>query len=108
MLQSGLFDSAVRDLGAALESRMRVVTGTDDYGQRLVDRYVQSMLDGGTLLPARVRSLRQELRALFKFVRNESAHSLQDVPPARGYALISRMCWHVRDVELVAEAVSTG
>lgn len=108
LLRSGLFDSAVRDLGAALESRMRAVTGTDDYGQRLIDRYVQSMLDNGTFLPARVRSLRQELRALFKFVRNEFAHSLQDVPPPRGYALISRMCWHLRDVELVADAMSTG
>jgi len=108
LLQSGLFDSAVRDLGAALESRMRSVTGTNDYGQRLVDRYVQSMLDDGTFLPARVRSLRQELRAVFKFVRNEFAHALQDIPPARGYALVSRISWHVRDVELVAEAMRSG
>ncbi len=108
MLQSGLFDSAIRDLGAALESRMRSVTGTNDYGQRLVDRYVQSMLDSGTFLPARVKSLRQELRAIFKFVRNEFAHGLQEVPPGRGYALISRMCWHLQDVELVAQAVSTA
>lgn len=106
MLRAQFFDSAVRDLGAALESRMRSITGTDDYGQRLVDRYIEAMLDCEVFLPARVRSLRQELRAVFKFVRNEFAHNLVDVPPARGYALISRMCWHVRDIEVVAEAMN--
>jgi hypothetical protein len=107
MLQAGLFDSSVRDLGAALETRMRSVTGTESYGQKLVDQYVQLLLNNGTFLPARVRSLRQELRTIFKFVRNEFAHALQDVPSGRGYALVSRMCWHVRDVELTAEALSS-
>ena len=106
LLGAQLFDTAVRDLGAALESRMRKIAATGAYGQKLVDQYIQLLLDDGALLPARVRSLRQELRAIFKFVRNEFAHGLHDLPPGRGYALVSRMCWHVRDIELVAESFS--
>lgn len=105
LLTHGLFDAAVRDLGVALESRMRAVTNTTHYGQRLVETYTRSLLDSGQFLPARVKSLRQELRAIFRFVRNEFAHNLVELSPGRGYALASRMCWHVRDAELVSESL---
>jgi hypothetical protein len=104
-LSAQLFDTAVRDLGATLETRMRQVTGTTAYGHSLIDQYIQLLLDDGSYLPARLRSLRQELRAIFKFVRNEFAHGLHDIAPSRGYALVSRMCWHVRDIELITESL---
>lgn len=103
LLAAGLFDSAVRDLGAALEMRMREFVGSDGYGLALVEKYIGAVLASGNYLPARVKSLRQELRAVFKFVRNEFAHQLVDLDPSRGYALISRLCWHIADVELLID-----
>ncbi|MGE3413420.1 MAG: hypothetical protein AB7L91_14455 [Dehalococcoidia bacterium] len=100
-LNAGLFDSAIRDLGAALEMRMRRYTGSSGYGSALVEKYVSALLASGDFLPARVKSLRQELRAIFKFVRNEFAHQLVEVTPSRGHALVARMCWHIRDVEML-------
>jgi DNA-directed RNA polymerase subunit F len=103
LLDAGLFDSAIRDLGAALETRMRVISGTDGYGANLAKQYVKALQDNRDGLPARLNSLLQELRSIFKFVRNEFAHQLIDLEPSRGYALVSRLCWHVRDVELIIE-----
>lgn len=103
MLNAELFDSAIRDLGVALETRMRVITGTNDYGARLIEQYIEALMVSGKYLPARLKTLRQELRSVFKFVRNEFAHHLIDLEPSRGYALASRLCWHVTDVELVIQ-----
>lgn len=99
-LAAGLFDSAIRDLAAALEMRMRVYAKSDDFGMKLIDTYINALLATDDYLPARIKSLRQELRSLFKFLRNEFAHTLVALEPSRGYALVSRLCWHVRDVEL--------
>jgi hypothetical protein len=107
-LNAGFFDSAIRDLGAALETRMRVVTGTKQYGKRLIDRYIQELAAGQEDLPARLKSLHQELRAIFQYIRNEFAHKLVELEPSSGYAFISRLCWHVRDVELVIDRRGLG
>ncbi|MBN9096705.1 MAG: hypothetical protein J0I49_01100 [Pseudonocardia sp.] len=101
LLAANLFDSAIRDLGAALEMRMRTFVGSDGYGLPLVEKYIKALLASGDYLPARVKSLRQELRAIFKFIRNEFAHQLVELDESRGYALISRLCWHINDVELL-------
>lgn len=105
LLGAGLFDSAIRDLGAALETRMHEAIKSERYGRALVDDYVDAVIAAGIDRPARLRSLRQELHAIFKFVRNEFAHDLIDVPPGRGYALVSRMCWHITDIEIVIDAL---
>ncbi|SEI96446.1 hypothetical protein SAMN04487917_103150 [Arthrobacter sp. yr096] len=104
VLDAGLYDSAIRDLGAALETRMRVVTGTSGYGQNLIEDYIKALHTNQDGLPARIKSLRQELRSIFKFIRNEFAHNLVELEPSHGYAFVSRLCWHVRDVELVIES----
>lgn len=106
LLGAGLFDSAVRDLGAALEARMHEAIVSERYGRALIDDYIDALIAAGIDYPARLKSLRQELHAIFKFVRNEFAHSLIDVPPGRGYALVSRMCWHITDIEIVIDALS--
>lgn len=103
LLSAGLYDSAIRDLGVSLESRMRIYTGGSEFGSRLVESYIRKLLATGDYLPARIKSLRQELRAIFKFVRNEFAHNLADLEVGRGYALISRLCWHIRDVDLLTQ-----
>ncbi len=103
-LNAGLFDSVIRDLGAALETRMRVVTGSQGFGKNLIEQYIKALQKNQDDLPAHIKSLRQELRSIFKFIRNEFAHNLVELEPSRGYAFISRLCWHVRDVELVIES----
>lgn len=98
-LSAGLYDSAIRDAGAALEMRMREYTGTTKFGWQLIEKYVEAVRASDVDYPARLKSLRQELRSIYRFIRNEFAHNLIDLAPGRGYALLSRLCWHVTDVD---------
>lgn len=82
---------------------MRVLAGTDEYGSKLIEQYIKALQAAEGFLPARLKSLRQELRSIFKFVRNEFAHQLVELDASRGYALVSRLCWHVRDAELLID-----
>ena len=104
LLDAGLFDSAIRDLGAALETRMRVATGGPGFGKDLIDQYVKVLQENEYDLPARIQSHHQELRSIFQFIRNEFAHRVVELEPSHGYAFVSRLCWHVRDVELMIES----
>jgi hypothetical protein len=69
--------------------RMREFVGTSEFGHVLVEKYVSALLSSESYYPARLKSLRQELRSIFRFIRNEFAHNLCELEPSRGYALLS-------------------
>ena len=74
-----------------LETKLRETAGSTKIGQRLVEDFV-GRIDGERLLPpAQLRVLRGELRTAFKFVRNEFAHNVRQLPRARGLALVQRL-----------------
>lgn len=93
LIESGLFDSAVRDVGIALETRLRTLTGSTEFGARLAETFVKDLAAQDQYIGAYVKLVRTELRTAFKFIRNEYAHNLVDLPATRGLALLSRMCW---------------
>ncbi len=92
VLGAELYDTALREAGVALEQRLRDATSTREYGQGLVEHYVDGLAARGRLRDSWLKVFRYELRTAFKFIRNEFAHSVVELDSPRAYALLSRLC----------------
>lgn len=88
----GRHDAAVRDAFIVLESALRSVAAwPDGYGLKLVARAVESMRTRFRVPEGLLRSLNAELRAVFKFMRNDYAHNLVDASAEQGAAILTRV-----------------
>jgi hypothetical protein len=106
LLGAGLFDSAIRDLGAALERQMRTTTHSRLYGHQLVDHYIEFVNASGVMISSHLKTLHTNLKTGMTFVRNEFAHDLVALEPPRGSSLVSRMCRLVTALEEIADALA--
>lgn len=109
LLAEGLFDTCVRELGAAMETRMKEVLPASHkplFGMRLVKLYVDALRESDRIISSRLKTLNQELRTAIMFVRNEFAHNLVDLPPGRGYTVVARMCWNLSVIEQANQVVA--
>jgi hypothetical protein len=100
LIDVGLYDSAVRELGVLIESRIRSLTGSTAYGIRLVDELFKYAARQHVPNTA-AQSLRGELRTAYKFVRNEFAHNVIELPRPRAMSLIGRMCHALAEVDAI-------
>jgi hypothetical protein len=92
LLAAELYDTAVREVSVHLESEMRRSShGSQRYGQRLVDAYIENLHTRRVLPSAQLKVLRGELRTAFRFVRNEFAHNVVSLPRSRALSLLQRM-----------------
>jgi hypothetical protein len=92
LLAIPLLDSAVREAGVILETRLREVVKTQAFGQDLVREYFNLVCSRrGVGSSAFLKVLRGELRTLFKFVRNDFAHSLREISETQCRSLLDRM-----------------
>jgi hypothetical protein len=102
LIEHGFYDTALRELGVLLEFRIREITSSESYGLKLVDVLLDQLDSSGRYHNAGLKILRSELRPAFKFVRNEFAHNVVELPRSRAYALLGRMCHVLADVDSVA------
>ncbi|TYB98390.1 hypothetical protein FXF53_17970 [Micromonospora sp. WP24] len=104
MIERGLYDSALRELGVLIESRVRELTPSSSrlVGFKLIDSFIKNLDQSNCLHNAGLKILRSELRTAFSFVRNEFAHNVVDLPKPRAYALLGRMCYVLMEVDEVA------
>lgn len=101
LLDAELYDTAVRELGVTIESRLRQALGSKLHGLQLVEAFIRQLRDPKQYIQARVKVLRGDLRTAFKFIRNEFAHNVVDISKARAYALVSRLSMVLADIEAV-------
>lgn len=92
ILQSGHFDTALRELGVIIESRIREIVGSKNFGQKLIDEFIGHLYSSDLFLNSDLKVLRANLRTSFKFVRNEFAHNVVDLERRRGCALVAKCC----------------
>jgi hypothetical protein len=89
LLEHELYDTAIREMSVHLEHAMRTSLGVSGiWGQSLVELFVSHLRHRGDVLDAQTKVFRGDLRAIFKFVRNEFAHNVVDIPRARSLALL--------------------
>jgi hypothetical protein len=101
LLDAELYDTAVRELGVTIESRLRQALASQQHGLRLVDAFIERLSDPKQYIQAKVKVLRGDLRTTFKFIRNEFAHNVIDLPKARAYALVSRLSMVLAAIEAI-------
>jgi hypothetical protein len=87
----GLYDTAVRDGSVMLEGALKSATGTEAYGITLVEQFVRKLDQDERWDNWAVRRFRNDLRTIFKFVRNQFAHNIVDISPARARVLVARL-----------------
>jgi hypothetical protein len=95
----GMYDTAIREAGAILETALKEATGSSKYGLRLVDIFVEKLENDQRYTDASVKRFRTDLRTAFKFIRNEFAHRTADVPRDRALALLVRFAALIESVK---------
>jgi hypothetical protein len=84
-------DTAVREACLLAENLMRKITGSHGYGAQLIESFFAQLSKSGRFIPAQLKVLRTEVRAAFKFIRNEYMHNLHDISQEQCYAILVRM-----------------
>lgn len=85
-LDSGHYDTALREVGVEVEEALRAIIGSDDgYGQGLVDKFIKHLDDELFAYNTTLKIYRLRLRTYFKFTRNLYAHKKK--PLERALAL---------------------
>jgi hypothetical protein len=85
------YDTAVREAGIVLETRLRKIVGSGAFGQALIEAYYAHLCARDGRTSAFLKVLRGELRTLFKFVRNDFAHSLREITGEQCNVLMDRI-----------------
>ncbi|MGW9305138.1 hypothetical protein ACWHA3_30535 [Streptomyces cyaneofuscatus] len=100
LLEHELYDSAIREVGIAVESALRDAVGTDDgFGQRLVKQFIDHLADDLFTYNTVLKIYRLRLRTFFKFVRNPHAHHKFPVTRSHGLALIAGALHLLSDIK---------
>jgi hypothetical protein len=104
LLAIAYYDTAVREACIILETRLRKIVGTRSFGQDLVEEYCTSVVSRYMRAPsAFLCILRGELRTVFKFVRNEYAHSLHEITEIQCLAFLSRITQVLERIDQVEQ-----
>ena len=88
VMSLGQYDTAIREACVLIESRIRAAIGSQSYGQTLINEYFAKLGATGRVLPAWLKVIRSEFRALFRFVRNDYMHNLRTISETQCYAIL--------------------
>jgi hypothetical protein len=105
----GLHDTAIRDASVILESALRDAAGNTSSGLSLVEAFIKVLRTDDQWADWEILRFRNDLRTVFKFVRNQFAHEIVDVPAIRAKVLLDRITLLIDAVRISrADPGSTG
>ncbi|MFD5517867.1 hypothetical protein [Streptomyces sp. NPDC127066] len=103
LLDHDLYDSAIREVGIAVEAALREAVGADDgYGQKLVRQFIDHLADDLFAYNTMLKIYRLRLRTFFKFVRNPHAHHKFSVTRSHGLALVASALHLLTDIKEIS------
>jgi hypothetical protein len=79
LFELGFHDTSVREACVELEWLLKKALGTKAYGDKLVEMYVEKLASKKSIMESFRRTIRQDLRAVFKLIRNRFMHILADI-----------------------------
>jgi hypothetical protein len=79
LFELGFHDTCVREACVELEWTLKKSLGSRAYGDKLVEAYVEDLASRKCYLESSRRTIRQDLRAVFKLIRNRFMHVLADI-----------------------------
>jgi hypothetical protein len=99
-LDNNLFDSAIREVGIAIETTLRkAVRSEDGYGQKLVGEFIDHLKDEVFAYNTILKIYRLRLRTFFKFVRNPHVHNKISIAQPQALALIAHALQLLSDIQ---------
>ncbi|MGI5162155.1 hypothetical protein [Microbispora sp. CA-102843] len=99
-LNHELYDSAIREVGIAIEAALRGIVGSDDgYGQKLVGDFIKYLKNDVFTYNTTLKIYRLRLRTFFKFVRNPHAHHKIPLTQPQALALIAHALHLLSDIQ---------
>jgi hypothetical protein len=101
LFELGYFDTSIREACVQLEDEIKKYLGSKKWGNQLAEEFIIKLRDEKKILESHLRTYRQELRTVFKFVRNDYMHNLRDADEAAAYAMLFRIA---RARSMLAEA----
>jgi hypothetical protein len=104
MMRSGYFDAAVREACITLEHRMKLWLSSEGWGDALTEQFIVRLRSRATVPESYLRVLRGELRAAFKFIRNEFMHNFVGIDETQARAILFRLG---RVISVVDECLAT-
>jgi acetyl esterase/lipase len=100
LVDAELYDSALREVGIAVEEELRRLVGNEDgFGQRLVGEFIKHLGEELFAYNTTLKIYRLRLRTFFKFVRNPHAHRKISLPRAHALALTTRALFLLEDLQ---------
>ncbi|MEU6779326.1 hypothetical protein ABZ912_08975 [Nonomuraea angiospora] len=100
-----MYDSALREYGAIIESKMRQICASSKHGQQLIADFIAFTENSNLFLASYIRTLRNEMRSGFAFVRNEFAHGVAAIPRPRTFALLGQMMRILDQLQAISETL---
>jgi len=97
LFEIGYYDTCIREACVQLEHEIKIYTGSEAWGNQLVEVFVEKIRAEKNFLESFVRTFRQELRTVFKFIRNEFMHNLLQADEVSAHAVLFRIA-RVRSV----------
>ena len=91
LFEIGFYDTAIREACVQLEHEIRVYTRSEAWGDRLTEEFVIRLSDQKKFLESYLRTFRQEIRTVFKFIRNDFMHNLREADEAAAHAVLFRI-----------------
>jgi len=91
LFKLGYYDTAIREACVQLEDEIKKYLNVELYGKKLTEKFVAQLLKEKKILESYVRTFRQELRTVFKFIRNDFMHNLREADEAAAYAMLFRI-----------------
>jgi len=85
------YDSAIRDACVLIETQLKDIVKTDNYGMALVDQFFSKLFKSKKYLSSKLKVFRAEIRTAFKFIRNDYAHNLKNIELDQCYAILWRL-----------------
>jgi hypothetical protein len=82
LFEIGFYDTAIREACVQLEHEIRVYTRSDAWGDRLTEEFVVTIGGQKKFLESYLRTFRQEIRTVFKLIRNDFMHNLREADEA--------------------------
>jgi hypothetical protein len=79
LFKEGLYDTAVREACVTLEQAIKNEIKSKMWGKRLTDNLLKSLRDEDRVLESSIRTYSQELRMVFKLVRNVFMHNIKKI-----------------------------
>lgn len=93
IFELGFYDASIREACFDLEWSIKTRLKTTSYGEQLVNEFMDSVNVREEHAEVRRRTLHQDLRAIFKLIRNRFAHVLIDIDETGAMVNLARISW---------------